>query len=127
MVRTARGLAWSWVTSSTLVSTKPWNAAVPAHVLLMTGGHVDEACLTAAGIPADLVEAMRASLRHAAIEIRQRNVQPSYTNIAIMGGGVTAAATASDGAVWLGTTQGLVRLEVAAPERDRLDPRLVGH
>jgi hypothetical protein len=34
-------------------------------------------------------------------------------------GGVTAAAAASDGAVWLGTTQGLMRLDVAAPERDR--------
>lgn len=43
-------------------------------------------------LPGDLVEAMRTSLRHAAVEIRQRNVQPSYTNIAIMGGGVCAAA-----------------------------------
>jgi hypothetical protein len=43
-------------------------------------------------LPGDLAEAMGTSLRHAAIEIRRRNVQPSYTNIAIMGGGVCAAA-----------------------------------
>lgn len=43
-------------------------------------------------LPGDLIEAMRTSLRHAAVEIRRRNVQPSYTNIAIMGGGVCAAA-----------------------------------
>ncbi len=44
------------------------------------------------GLPGDLVEAMRTSLHHASVEIRQRNVQPNYTNIAIMGGGVCAAA-----------------------------------
>lgn len=34
-------------------------------------------------------------------------------------GPVTAAARATDGAVWLGTTQGLMRLDFAGPERDR--------
>jgi len=34
-------------------------------------------------------------------------------------GGLTAVAVASDGAAWLGTTQGLVRLHSKAPERDR--------
>ncbi len=34
-------------------------------------------------------------------------------------GGITAAVVATDGATWLGTTQGLVRLDVTAPERDR--------
>jgi hypothetical protein len=34
-------------------------------------------------------------------------------------GNITAAARASGGAVWLGTTQGLVRLDFAAPESDR--------
>jgi hypothetical protein len=34
-------------------------------------------------------------------------------------GNITATARASDGTVWLGTTQGLVRLDFAAPERDR--------
>src|SRR2546426_8821738 len=34
-------------------------------------------------------------------------------------GGITAMAGATDGATWLGTTQGLVRLDFLAPERDR--------
>ena len=34
-------------------------------------------------------------------------------------GGITATVRASDGATWLGTTQGLVRLDFSAPERDR--------
>ncbi len=34
-------------------------------------------------------------------------------------GHLTAVARATDGALWLGTTQGLMRLDFAAPERDR--------
>jgi hypothetical protein len=34
-------------------------------------------------------------------------------------GAITAAARAIDGATWLGTTQGLMRLDFSAPERDR--------
>jgi hypothetical protein len=34
-------------------------------------------------------------------------------------GNITATARATDGATWLGTTQGLVRLDWSAPERDR--------
>ncbi len=34
-------------------------------------------------------------------------------------GGVLSTVRASDGAVWLGTTQGLVRLQFTGPERDR--------
>jgi hypothetical protein len=34
-------------------------------------------------------------------------------------GGVTVAATSTDGAVWLGSTQGLMRVDFTAPERDR--------
>jgi hypothetical protein len=34
-------------------------------------------------------------------------------------GAVTVSALATDGAVWLGTTQGLMRLDFSAPERDR--------
>ena len=34
-------------------------------------------------------------------------------------GNLTASVRASDGAVWLGTTQGLMRLDYSAPERDR--------
>lgn len=34
-------------------------------------------------------------------------------------GNITATARATDGALWLGTTQGLMRLDFSAPERDR--------
>ena len=34
-------------------------------------------------------------------------------------GSVTATARATDGAIWLGTTQGLLRLDFSAPARDR--------
>jgi len=34
-------------------------------------------------------------------------------------GSITAAIRATDGAVWLGTTQGLLRLDFSAPDRDR--------
>ena len=39
--------------------------------------------------------------------------------IALPVGGITAATRAADGATWLGTTQGLMRLDFSAPERDR--------
>src|SRR5436190_3947691 len=39
--------------------------------------------------------------------------------IPLPAGGITATARASDGALWLGTTQGLMRLDFSAPERDR--------
>ena len=41
------------------------------------------------------------------------------TNAVPLPVGVTAFARASDGAIWLGTTQGLMRVDSAAPERDR--------
>ena len=34
-------------------------------------------------------------------------------------GGITSAVRSTDGAIWLGTTQGLMRLDFSAPERDR--------
>jgi len=34
-------------------------------------------------------------------------------------GNITATGRATDGAIWLGSTQGLIRLDWAAPERDR--------
>ena len=34
-------------------------------------------------------------------------------------GDIIATARATDGAIWLGTTQGVLRLDLAAPERDR--------
>src|ERR1043166_1446821 len=33
--------------------------------------------------------------------------------------GITAAARATDGAIWLGTTQGVMRLDFSSPARDR--------
>ncbi|MCX5685408.1 MAG: hypothetical protein NT049_17260, partial [Planctomycetota bacterium] len=45
-----------------------------------------------AKLPDDLAALMRTSLGHAARAIIKRDVGPGYTNIAIMGGGVTAAA-----------------------------------
>jgi hypothetical protein len=53
--------------------------------------------------------------------LEDSNVPTSFrTNaIPIPVGGITGAARASDGATWLGTTQGLMRLDFSAPERDR--------
>src|SRR5262245_4056022 len=34
-------------------------------------------------------------------------------------GNITTTTRATDGALWLGTTQGVMRLDVSAPERDR--------
>lgn len=45
-----------------------------------------------AKLPAELVARIRAALGHAGWSIFRRNVQPGYTNIAIMGACVTAAA-----------------------------------
>lgn len=39
--------------------------------------------------------------------------------VALRPGSLTASARATDGAMWLGTTQGLTRVDAAAPERDR--------
>jgi len=43
-------------------------------------------------LPADLVQDARTGLGHAAASIFRRNVGPGYTNIAVMGAGVTLAA-----------------------------------
>lgn len=40
-------------------------------------------------------------------------------SVALPVGSITASARATDGALWLGTTQGLMRLDFTAPERDR--------
>ncbi|MEX0717524.1 MAG: hypothetical protein WD066_13105 [Planctomycetaceae bacterium] len=45
-----------------------------------------------AALPGDLRDEVRAALRRAAEAIRARDVGPAYTNIAILGGGVCAAA-----------------------------------
>jgi len=80
---------WPWLLEEPLAKMSPpdWNWAdfCGAQLAEMLVLHPDR-------LPDDLREAMRASLGHAARAIRKRDVQPGYTNIAIMGGGVTAAA-----------------------------------
>ena len=64
-----------------------WNWAdfCGALLAMMLHGHADK-------LPADLAADMRASLGHAAWSVFRRNVGPGYTNIAVMGAGVTLAA-----------------------------------
>jgi len=80
---------WSWLMEEPLTEMAPpdWNWADFLGALLaqMLVDHVDQ-------LPADPVGAMRASLGHAAWAIFRRNVGPSYTNIAVMGGCVAVAA-----------------------------------
>ena len=45
------------------------------------------------------------------------NLRTHATSLPV--GNITAVARATDGASWLGTTQGLIRLDFAAPERDQ--------
>jgi len=80
---------WPWLLEEPLEKMSPpdWNWAD------FCGAQLAEMLADdAAKLPRDLVQAMRASLGHAARAIRKRNVGPGYTNIAIMGGGVCAAA-----------------------------------
>src|SRR4051812_38339747 len=53
--------------------------------------------------------------------LNDSNVPPALlTNaIPLPVSNVTVAARATDGATWLGTTQGLMRLDFSAPERDQ--------
>src|SRR5690242_2036404 len=45
-------------------------------------------------------------------DLRTNAIPPSI-------GGITASVRAADGATWLGTTQGLLRLDFSAQDRDR--------
>lgn len=80
---------WPWLLEEPLEKMSPpdWNWAdfCGARLALVLADHRD-------ALPEDLRDSVRNSLRHAAEAIRKRNVGPSYTNIAIMGGGVCAAA-----------------------------------
>ena len=80
---------WPWLLEEPLAKMSPpdWNWAdfCGARLALILADH-------AAILTEDLKQAVRTSLRHAARAIVKRNVGPSYTNIAIMGGGVCAAA-----------------------------------
>ena len=96
---------WSYVLEEPLEKMAPpdWNWADFCGAMLaeMLIEHPDS-------LAADLQTPMRTSLRHAARAIRKRNVGPGYTNIAIMGGGVCAAAgelLGDDGLLQYGRTR----------------------
>ncbi|MBI5835543.1 MAG: hypothetical protein HZB16_24835 [Armatimonadetes bacterium] len=80
---------WPWFADEPLSQMAPpdWNWAdfCGARLAAMLARHT-------ALLPADLVERMRAALGHAGWSIFRRNVQPGYTNIALMGAAVTLAA-----------------------------------
>jgi len=80
---------WPWLLEEPLEKMSPpdWNWAdfCGARLAQMLHDHADL-------LPAPVQNAMRSSLRHATAAIRKRNVGPDYTNIAVMGGGVCAAA-----------------------------------
>jgi hypothetical protein len=80
---------WSWLLEEPLSEMAPpdWNWAdfCGAPIAQMLIDHADL-------LPPELSEEMRTTLLHAARSIVRRNVGPGYTNIAIMGAGVTAAA-----------------------------------
>jgi hypothetical protein len=80
---------WPWLLEEPLAKMSPpdWNWAdfCGARLALILADHVE-------GVADDLEQSVRASLGHAAKAIRKRNVGANYTNIAIMGGGVCAAA-----------------------------------
>lgn len=80
---------WPWLMEEPLTKMSPpdWNWAdfCGARLALVLMDHGD-------ALPDDLRQSVRASLGHAAKAIVKRNVGPGYTNIAIMGGGVCAAA-----------------------------------
>ena len=79
---------WPWVLEEPLAKMSPpdWNWADFCGARLVTMLHDHRGRL-----PDELRAAMVRSVDCAARAIRRRNVQPSYTNIAIMGGGVCAA------------------------------------
>ncbi|MCX7045988.1 MAG: hypothetical protein NTX50_10955 [Candidatus Sumerlaeota bacterium] len=80
---------WSWFYEEPLAKMSPpdWNWAdfCGARLASMLAGFPER-------LPAELQTQMRAALGHAARAIERRNVGPGYTNIAIMGGGVTLMA-----------------------------------
>jgi len=80
---------WPWLLEEPLDKMSPpdWNWAdfCGARLAVMLTDHGPV-------LSESLIQAMRTSLSHAAKAIQKRNVGPSYTNIAIMGGGVCAAA-----------------------------------
>ncbi|TYP76487.1 hypothetical protein [Paenibacillus methanolicus] len=98
---------WSWFEEEPLAAMSPpdWNWAdfIGKNFVLVLARH-------AARLPAELARRLMQSLMNAADAIMQRDVGPSYTNIAIMGAFVTLI-----GGEWLGNAAyeryGLARLE----------------
>ena len=80
---------WPWYADESLDEMSPpdWNWAdfLGARLAQIIHDHDDV-------LSADLIEKLRSALGHAAWSIFRRNVGLGYTNIAIMGGGVTAVA-----------------------------------
>ena len=80
---------WPWFAEEPLEKMAPpdWNWAD------FCGAAVGHALVEhAAQLPAVLLDAMRQALGHAGWSIFRRNVGPGYTNIAIMGSGISALA-----------------------------------
>jgi hypothetical protein len=80
---------WPWLLEEPVEQMAPpdrnWADFLGAQLAVLLKEYPDR-------LSASLLAAMQSSLLHAALEIQQRDVQPGYTNIAIMGGGVCAAA-----------------------------------
>ncbi|MEK6795805.1 MAG: hypothetical protein AABZ39_13570 [Spirochaetota bacterium] len=80
---------WPWLAEEPLTKMSPpdWNWAdfIGAALLMIYHDHRTR-------LPKALVSGMRASITHAAYSIFRRNIRSDYTNIAIMGAGVTLAA-----------------------------------
>ena len=80
---------WPWLLEESLAEMDPpdWNWAD------FCGARLAQVLVEHAGaLPGDLIRATRIGLGHAAASIFRRNVGPAYTNIAVMGAGVTLAA-----------------------------------
>jgi len=87
-VRPTYGI-WPWLFEEPLEKMAPpdWNWAD------FCGGRICELLVESAGLlPKETVARLREALGHAAAAIFRRNMGPAYTNIAVMGGGVCAAA-----------------------------------
>ena len=80
---------WPWLAEEPLAEMQSpdlnWADFCGAQLAQMLADHGD-------ALPGDLQRAMRGSLRLAAEAIRRRDVGPGYTNIAVLGGAVCAAA-----------------------------------
>ena len=80
---------WPWLAEEPIAAmAEPdlnWADFCGAPIAQMLIDHADQ-------LPRESVAALRTSLRHAAAAIRARDVGPAYTNVAVLGGGVCAAA-----------------------------------